>query len=65
MKKSAHTLEKSQRLEQYISSGNSSADPVLDMAIEKLLAREITRMFELKGSLAGQLETFERQFFLI
>ncbi|MCP4346319.1 MAG: hypothetical protein GY795_12435 [Desulfobacterales bacterium] len=64
MRKSIYTLEKIQRLERYINSGNFSVDTVLDIAIEKLLAREITRMLEVKERLTDQLESFEKQYSL-
>jgi hypothetical protein len=46
------TLEKVRRLEQYIAVDNSVVDPVVDMIIDKLLAREIERMRALKARLA-------------
>lgn len=56
------TLEKVRRLEQYIAVDNSAVDPVLDMTIDKLLAREIERMRELKARLADQLVEFEERY---
>ena len=58
------TLEKVRRLEQYIAVDNSAVDPVLDIAIDKLLAREIERMRELKARLADQLAEFEERYAL-
>jgi len=58
------TLEKVRRLEQYIAVDNSAVDPVLDMTIDKLLAREIERMRELKARLADQLAEFEERYAL-
>ncbi|MEW5766245.1 MAG: hypothetical protein AB1797_01290 [bacterium] len=58
------TLEKVRRLEQYIAVDNSAVNPVLDMTIDKLLAREIERMSELKARLAKQLSEFEERYAL-
>ncbi len=52
------TLEKVKRLEQYLAVDSSAIDPVLQMAIDKLLARETARMSELKKRLAAQLKEF-------
>ncbi len=38
------TLEKVRRLEQYIAADSSAVDPVIYMAIDKLVQREITRL---------------------
>jgi len=56
------TLEKVQRLEQYLLVNNSSIDPVLDLSLNKLLAREFTRTQELKKHLSNQLKTFEENY---
>ncbi len=56
------TLEKVRRLEQYIAVSNSAADPVLDMTLDKILAREIERTRELQARLAGQLAEFEERY---
>ena len=53
------TLEKVKRLEKYLAIDSSAIDPVLQMAIDKLLAREIERMCKLKNRLAIQLAKFE------
>jgi len=37
------TLEKVRRLEQYIAADSPAIDPVIHMAIDKLMEREITR----------------------
>ncbi len=58
------TLEKVRRLEHYIAVDSSAVDPVLEIIIDKLLAREITRMRELKARLADQLATFEKRYAL-
>jgi len=58
------TLEKVRRLEQYIAADSSTVDPVLDMTIDKLLARELTRMLELKARLTNQAEEFEDDYSL-
>ncbi len=54
------TREKVKRLEQYLTVDNAAVDPVLDMALNKLLSREHTRMFELKTRLKEQLAEFEQ-----
>jgi hypothetical protein len=56
------TLEKVRRLEQYIAGDSSEVDPVLKITIDKLLAREITRIRELKACLEDQLVTFEEHY---
>jgi len=59
------TLEKVKRLEEYLAIGSSTVDPVLDIALDKLLKREITRMSELKARLSDQLKKFEEKHSLI
>jgi hypothetical protein len=58
------TLEKVKCLEQYLVIDTSMVDPVLDMSINKLLAREHTRMQELKTRLLDQLIAFEETYSL-
>ena len=58
------TLEKIKRLEEYLSMGSSTVDPVIDIALDKLLKREITRMSELKTRLTDQLKEFEKKYSL-
>ena len=58
------TLEKVRRLEQYLAVDSSAIDPVLEMAIDKLLAREIGRMRELKRRLTAELAEFEKHYAL-
>ena len=58
------TLEKVRRLEKYIAFDSSAVDHVLDMTVEKLLAREIERMRELKARLTDQLAEFEERYAL-
>jgi len=58
------TLEKVKRLEQYLAVDSSAIDPVLQMAIDKLLARETARLSELKKRLAAQLKGFEEHYAL-
>jgi len=58
------TLEKVRRLEQYIAIDSSAVDYVLDMTVDKLLAREVERMRELKARLTDQLAEFEERYAL-
>ena len=58
------TLEKVRRLEQYIAVDSSTVDYVLDMTVDKLLAREVERMRELKARLTDQLAEFEERYTL-
>ena len=58
------TLEKVKRLEEYLSMGSSADDPVIDIALDKLLKREIIRMNELKSRLMDQLKEFEKKYSL-
>jgi hypothetical protein len=58
------TLEKIKRLEQYLAIDSSAIDPVLQMAIDKLIAREIGRVRELTKHLAVQLAEFEEHYAL-
>lgn len=56
------TLEKVRKLEQYIAIDNGTADPVLGMAIDKMLSREIERLEQLRDSLFTQLFEFEQTY---
>ena len=56
------TLKKIQRLEQYLATDSSMVDPVLDSTIDKLLARERSKMLELKLRLEEQRKTFETKY---
>ncbi len=56
------TLEKIKRLEQYIAVNSSIVDPVLDMSIDKILAREIERTRKLQVRLLEQLAEFEERY---
>lgn len=59
------TLEKIRRLEQYIASDDATVDPVVELAIDKLLERETARLLELKPRLTEQLGAFEQQYGLV
>ena len=56
------TLEKVRRLEQYIAADSAAVDPVIHMAIDKLMERETTRLLKLKAHLADQLQEFEKKY---
>jgi hypothetical protein len=56
------TLEKVRRLEQYIAVSSSVVDPVLDISIDKILAREIERARKLQARLVKQLAEFEERY---
>lgn len=58
------TLEKVRRLEQYLSVGRSTADPVLDTTINKLLIRERDRVLNLKKRLVEQCQMYEETYAL-
>ncbi|MDI6792636.1 MAG: hypothetical protein QME81_07200 [bacterium] len=58
------TLDKVRRLEQYVAVDSSAVDPVLDMTIDKLLAREIEHIRELKARLLDQIAEFEEHYIL-
>ena len=55
-------LEKIKLLEKYIAVDLSNIDPVLELAIEKLLKREVSRMDELKQRLLLQETVFEEKY---
>ena len=55
-------LEKVRRLEQYIAVNSAAVDPVLDVTLDKLLARETARMLDLKARLANELANFEKRY---
>lgn len=54
-------LEKVKLLEKYIAVDDSSVDQVMELAIEKLLKREATRLDELKQRLLKQQTEFEKK----
>jgi hypothetical protein len=58
----ATTLEKLRYLEQYLAAGSAEGDLVLDRTVDKLLAREVGRMAELRARLLGQLTEFETRY---
>ena len=55
-------LEKVKLLEQYVAFDASAVDPVVELAIEKLLKREASRMDELKQRLLIQTAEFEKKY---
>ena len=57
-------LEKVKRLEQYIAVDSSEIDPVVEMAIDKLLVREKERIRKIRERLEEQLEEFEQRYSL-
>jgi hypothetical protein len=56
------TLEKIRRLEEYLAVSSSAVDPVIETTINKLLARELNRMLELKTRLTRDLLEFEARY---
>lgn len=58
------TLEKFRLLEQYIATDTSEIDPVLDLAIDKLITRERKRILDLCARLTEQLKEFEQKYAL-
>jgi hypothetical protein len=56
------TLEKVQKLKRYLALLNPETEPVIDMAIDKLLNREGLRLRELKATLHSQLTEFEKKY---
>ena len=55
-------LEKVKLLEEYVAVDASAVDPVVELAIEKLLKREASRMDELKQRLLVQKAEFEKKY---
>ncbi|MBT3258121.1 MAG: hypothetical protein HN366_16935 [Deltaproteobacteria bacterium] len=55
-------LDKVKLLEQYVAVDASAVDPVVELAIEKLLKREASRMDELKQRLLIQKAGFEDKY---
>ena len=55
-------LEKVKLLEKYIAVDVSAIDPVMELAIEKLLKREASRLDELKQRLLRQKTEFEKRY---
>lgn len=55
-------LEKVKLLERYIAADVTTIDPVMELAIEKLLKREAFRMDELKRRLLKQETEFEEKY---
>jgi len=55
-------LEKVKLLEKYISVDVAAVDPVVNLAIEKLLKREASRMDELRQRLLQQMSGFEKKY---
>ena len=55
-------LEKVKLLEEYVAVDASVVDPVVELAIEKLLKQEASRMDELKRRLLRQQTVFEKKY---
>jgi len=55
-------LEKVKLLEKYIAVDVSAINPVMELAIEKLLKREASRLDELKQRLLRQKTEFEKRY---
>jgi len=55
-------LNKIKLLEEYVSVDASVIDPVVELAIEKLLKREASRMNELRRHLLEQKTEFEEKY---
>ncbi len=55
-------LEKVKLLERYIAVDVAAIDPVMELAIEKLLKREASRLDELKQRLLKQKTEFEEKY---
>jgi len=55
-------LEKVRCLEQYISINNSVVDSVMEITVNKLLARELERISNLKIRLTDDISAFEKQY---
>ncbi len=57
-----NTLQKIQRLEQYVAVIPSTEEPFLDLVFSKVMARERNRLEELRERLSSQLTAFEKQY---
>jgi hypothetical protein len=55
------TLEKVRRLGDYLAVSSSVVDPMIETTINKLLAREFSRLVELKARLTNDLQEFEER----
>jgi len=55
-------LRKVKLLEEYVAADASAVDPAVELAIEKLLKREVSRMDELKQRLLRQKTDFEKKY---
>jgi hypothetical protein len=55
-------LENIRRLEQYVVTGGTAIDSVLEMGITKLINREFNCMVELKNRLSKQISEFETRY---
>ncbi len=55
-------LEKMRKLEKHIAADTAAIDPVLELTLDKLLAREIARATAQKETLAAQIAQFEAQY---
>lgn len=57
-------LEKMRKLEKYIAADTGTVDPVLELTLDKLLAREVARTTGQKETLIAQISEFEQQYHL-
>ena len=54
-------LEKMRKLEKYIAADTGTIDPVLELTLDKLLARELARATNQKETLTAQITEFEQR----
>jgi len=56
------TIDKAEKLAQYLKLHQRQADPVIDNVLEKLLDRERQQLFKQRDELQVELEQFEQQY---